>query len=164
VRTRLKRGMRATDVLYVLGALREAGVGTWVTGGWGVDALVGEHTRKHLDLDVIVAEEDLQRAQEVLAGLGFSVRYEQVVTGAGLPKSVTMGNPRGLKVDIHPVDLDAAPFNSHPFSVGNVAGKPIPCLTGELQVAFHRGYEARDADTHDMALLSERLRLGSRQR
>ncbi|MDH4308687.1 MAG: amino acid transporter [Acidimicrobiia bacterium] len=41
-------GMESAAVLSVLDLLDEA----WVDGGWGVDALVGRQTRRHLDLDL----------------------------------------------------------------------------------------------------------------
>jgi lincosamide nucleotidyltransferase A/C/D/E len=39
--------------------LEEAKVTVWVDGGWGVDALLGEQTRPHKDLDIAIEEKDL---------------------------------------------------------------------------------------------------------
>jgi Aminoglycoside-2''-adenylyltransferase len=44
--------MTKEDVLEVLNALEQAGVSVWIDGAWGVDALVGEETRPHTDLDL----------------------------------------------------------------------------------------------------------------
>ena len=65
--------MPAELVPEVLGALDEAGVEAWLAGGWGVDALLGEQTRPHLDLDLVFdADRDGERrALEALAELGF---------------------------------------------------------------------------------------------
>jgi lincosamide nucleotidyltransferase A/C/D/E len=38
----------------------------WIEGGWGVDALLGEQTRPHDDLDFGVRHEDVDRICEVL--------------------------------------------------------------------------------------------------
>ena len=41
--------MRERDVLWILDALKGAGVPCVIGGGWGVDALVGHQTRRHHD-------------------------------------------------------------------------------------------------------------------
>jgi hypothetical protein len=46
--------MSATDVLEVLSILDAEGISAWIGGGWGVDALVGQETRRHEDLDIAV--------------------------------------------------------------------------------------------------------------
>lgn len=40
---------------------------------------------------------------------------------------------------------------------GMVAGMPLPCLTAEVQVECHLGYEPDETDSHDMRLLADRL-------
>src|SRR4051794_23051931 len=58
--------MDAPAVLEVLDRLD--GIGVWVDGGWGVDALLGEATREHRDLDLVVRRDDLDA---VRAALGY---------------------------------------------------------------------------------------------
>ena len=58
--------MSAEDVLAVLGALEAAGIPAWIGGGWGIDALVGEQTRRHDDLDLAFRAEDEARLPAVL--------------------------------------------------------------------------------------------------
>ena len=60
------------DVVEILGWLRAATVDVWLDGGWGVDALVGEETREHKDLDLIVRDTREARMREVLADHGFA--------------------------------------------------------------------------------------------
>ena len=67
--------VRAADVLEIVDALESAGVKMWVAGGWGVDALLGEQTRKHPDLDLVLDISDEGRAEAALRELGFK-RYE----------------------------------------------------------------------------------------
>lgn len=62
--------MNGSDVMEVLDRLRSAGVRFWVDGGWGVDALLGEQTREHEDLDLVVEREVCERAATVLGRLG----------------------------------------------------------------------------------------------
>jgi Aminoglycoside-2''-adenylyltransferase len=64
--------MSAADVVEILGCLDAASADVWLDGGWGVDALVGEQTREHEDLDLIVRDAHESRMREVLATTGLS--------------------------------------------------------------------------------------------
>jgi lincosamide nucleotidyltransferase A/C/D/E len=44
--------MTAGDATALLGRLAEREVNACVGGGWAVDALLGEQTREHADLDL----------------------------------------------------------------------------------------------------------------
>ncbi|HEX6737122.1 MAG TPA: aminoglycoside nucleotidyltransferase, partial [Vicinamibacteria bacterium] len=59
--------MRAEEVVALYALLAERGVRVWVDGGWGVDALLGEQTRPHKDLDALVPFDDLGMLTDVLA-------------------------------------------------------------------------------------------------
>ena len=45
--------MSGEDVIEILDRLDAAGVRYWVHGGWGKDALLGQETRPHDDLENI---------------------------------------------------------------------------------------------------------------
>lgn len=49
--------MTADGVLSVLSLLQKARAAVWVGGGWGIDALIGEQTRDHRDLDLMHRQE-----------------------------------------------------------------------------------------------------------
>jgi hypothetical protein len=68
--------LNAAQVIEVLDRLDAAEVPVWVDGGWGIDALVGEQTRSHDDLDLVIARPDLSRAQGELAALGLQHALE----------------------------------------------------------------------------------------
>ena len=63
--------MSEADVVEVLGWLGEREVAVWLGGGWGVEALVGEQTRDHKDLDLIVRDDHVSRMSGVLIEHGF---------------------------------------------------------------------------------------------
>ena len=45
-------------VHWFLNLFDELGITVWIDGGWDVDALLGEWTREHQDLDIMISWED----------------------------------------------------------------------------------------------------------
>ena len=63
------RMMHAADVVEEIDELELAGVDVWVQGGWGIDALLGEQTRPHDDLDVIIRADDIETTMQEMSVL-----------------------------------------------------------------------------------------------
>jgi lincosamide nucleotidyltransferase A/C/D/E len=160
--------MNGRDVVEVLDRLRSAGVRFWVDGGWGVDALLGEQTREHEDLDLVVEREVCERAATVLRALGFAHDAEEQ---PGLPARFVLRDARGRRVDLHPVvfgpdgnawqPLPGGAWGAYPDDglqgTGEIEGQPVPCITADLQLRHHLGYGWDENDRHDMELLAERF-------
>jgi len=53
--------MRSAAVVAFCRGLRALGIEIWLDGGWGVDALLGEQTRPHKDLDIVVEQGSTNR-------------------------------------------------------------------------------------------------------
>jgi lincosamide nucleotidyltransferase A/C/D/E len=154
--------MSAQDVLQVVAAVGHAGVAVWLDGGWGVDALVGEQTRPHDDLDCIIALGDADAAQDALAPLGFAVVENE------LPTRFVVRDVSDRRVDFHTVTFDddgggvqalqdGTLWRFLPDALtgsGAIAGQPVPCLTAEVQGLAHVGYDLDEKDVHDMRLLA----------
>ena len=47
--------MTVDKVHWFLDLFSELGIKVWIDGGWGVDALLGECTREHQDLDIMIS-------------------------------------------------------------------------------------------------------------
>lgn len=151
------------DVLEILAALRDFDVHTG--GGWGVDALVGEQTRPHGDLDLMHREEQEPQVLDALAALGFAE------TLSWRPVRFVLTDPRGREIDLHPLrfaqDGSAEQSSFTPgepfrypascFVTGTILGTTVRCLSAEQQWHFHQGYQPRERDLHDLALLREKL-------
>ncbi len=152
------------DVLLVLETLARSDVPVAVAGGWAIDALIGRVSREHDDLDVAIDVNDVERAVAALRGIGMGVRSDE------RPARFVVGDDRRA-VDLHPVAWDASGvgrqagsdgeiFVYPPGSAdseGRIAGRRIRCLSPELVVRFHLGYEPRDIDRRDMAALAAHL-------
>ena len=131
-----------------------AGIEARVAGGWAVDALAGRRTRKHLDLDLVVADLDIARAEAALETDGFESVHREFVEVAGLPLSLVWAHQDGRKVDLHPVDLDEPAFaGTEAFCEGRVGERTVRVLCPELLLAYRAGYSHTAADDHDVALL-----------
>ena len=159
--------MAAEDVMGVVSAIRQAGISVWLDGGWGVDALIGEQTRPHDDLDVVIPLLDAERSIGALAALGYEVEID------ARPTRLVLANGKGQRIDIHLVALEPngnarqigagpgggdAVYPSGGFlGSGKIAGEQVDCLTPHLLVAHHMGYEPQDKDRHNVRLLCERF-------
>ena len=150
-------------VLRLLGLLRDAGVRAWVDGGWGVDALLEEQTREHSDLDLVVDREDLEDVTSILSAQGFTVFRDW------LPNAIAFRDSAGDEVDLHPVDIaddgggDQIQLDgktrwhySRPVH-GLIGGSRVLCCSVGDQLRCHQGYEPRDHDRADIALLATRF-------
>ena len=63
--------MNSQGVLELVHTLQQAGIEVWLDGGWGMDALLGQQTREHADLDVVVALSDVETIKHLLSPSGF---------------------------------------------------------------------------------------------
>lgn len=161
--------MTAEDVLQVLDCLDSAGVHVWLDGGWGVDALLGEETRAHGDLDAVMRGDQVETAVSALVSLGYETSEDF------RPTRLVLTAPGDRKIDFHPIVLDgegngrqlgAGPAGSDAIypaaglcGEGTVSGRPVSCLTPELLVLHHCGYEPAPKDRHNVRRLSERFRI-----
>lgn len=63
--------MTAEDLLSLVELIENNGMGLWLDGGWGVDALLGEQTRPHRDVDIVIEHKDVDGLRYQLAASGF---------------------------------------------------------------------------------------------
>jgi lincosamide nucleotidyltransferase A/C/D/E len=158
--------MDAKSVLEVVDSLEAAGATCWLDGGWGVDALLGEQSRPHRDLDLIVRAADLAKIRSALGARGFAAR------SGGTEANVVFDDPAGRAVDVHAIDFDSRgygvfrlpdgrrwPFPPSAFAgSGRVLGRELRCLSAEAQVQCHgQGYPPLEKDLADMQRLQERF-------
>lgn len=66
--------MHAEDVVALYTLLEGRGAELWVLGGWGIDALLGQQTRPHKDLDLLARFDDLVPLTALLAEQGFRLK------------------------------------------------------------------------------------------
>jgi lincosamide nucleotidyltransferase A/C/D/E len=158
--------VNAGQVIEVLDRLRTAGIEFWVEGGWGVDALLGEQTRSHDDLDLGVLSTDVVRICAVLS------EFER--SDDEWPSSFVLRDAGGRKVDCHPLTFDENGDGWQPDRLGgpphrwpgaelrargHIAAVEVPCISPELQLRWHVYPEFDDVDWEDVRLLCEHVGL-----
>src|SRR5918993_2543073 len=121
--------MDPRSVLSVVASLQQAGIRVWLDGGWGIDALVGEQTREHDDLDCVIALSDAPVARDALAVLGFAVSLDE------LPTRFVMRDRSDRRVDFHTVSFDATGGAAQQLQDGTLAPYPSEGFTGFGYVA-----------------------------
>ncbi len=170
LRARFRGEMKPEDVLRVVDALEADGVPFWIAGGWGVDLLAGSPTRRHDDLDVVLSdfEGDRARAGDALDRLGY--RLVEVLEGLWMTPRNLFDDGAGHQIEVLGIDrprldaalgltADASALSAleerapQLFTVGSLRGRPVPCLSAQLQLLFHSGFDLRGVDSGDMELL-----------
>jgi lincosamide nucleotidyltransferase A/C/D/E len=159
--------MTAAMVVELLDVLDSAGIETWLDGGWAADAVLGVQRRAHDDVDLIARQSDVGALVSALATHGF----EHVHGGA--PKSFELVDEDGHQVDVHPIlvtpsgdgrylmeDGEDWVYPARGFTgVGVVAAREVRCLSPEIQMLCHGGYEPHRPSYDDVWALSSRFRI-----
>lgn len=150
--------MEAPDVINLYEALTKNGIDIWLDGGWDVDALLGEQTRPHEDVDIVIQQKDVSRLRELLAVQG----YQDVERDDTSAWNFVLGDSKDHLVDVHVFTFDAegnglyGPVEkgvTYPAASltgsGNVNGHSVKCISAECIVKFHTGYEPDENDIKD---------------
>lgn len=104
-----------------------------------------------------------------LAPLGFAISLDD------RPTRLVISDSHHRRIDLHPITFDvdgngaqagAGPNGGDAIypaaglaGTGVVAGIPVRCLTPELQLLHHRGYDPKQTDRRDVLALCERFDL-----
>ncbi len=157
--------MTEQEVVYLLERVANAGVIAWIDGGWGVDALLEKRTREHGDLDLVIEKDDEQKIVDMLSGEGF----REVQMWFTTPVHTVWHHSDGRAVDLHLIVLnsegdgvygDEGVYPSGALAgQGSIGGWVVRCISPAAQVEFHRGYELREQDRHDVVMLCQRFGL-----
>ena len=157
--------MTAEMVHWFLDLFNELGIEVWIDGGWGVDALLGECTREHQDLDIIISWENSAILTEALFARGFV----DVHTDDHSDRNFVLGHQSHGMIDFHvvertedggavygPGEIDWVISESELNAVGTIGGRAVRCLSVDYQVRSHSGYTLQDTDFADMRALREK--------
>lgn len=150
------------DLKTVINILEQAGIQYWIDGGWGVDILFGKQTRDHRDIDVNFDAQYTKNLLKILLDYGYEIDTDWQ------PVRIELYSKNYGYLDIHPfvVNEDGTSkqanleggwyeFEKDLFDRVSFGGKTIPCISLKGQKLFHSGYELREKDIHDLAILEK---------
>ena len=153
------------------------GLDYWVIGGWGVDALIGRGTRAHKDLDLLLPLSQHARTWRLLHDHQFSLQYRwdenvdvpgELLPGAVQPTAYVLEDPIGRQLDVHVVD-DRSPAVRPLWATdqqfvagaleaeGHIDGMRVRCMSAQMQLLAHEGYELPATQQADVVLLRSLL-------
>ncbi len=148
------------DLMTIINLLENANIKYWIDGGWGVDILAGKQTRSHRDIDVNFDAQHTEKLLNLLFEYGYKIDTDWK------PVRIELYSEKYGYLDIHPfilnedgtskqADLEGGfyEFEKDFFSNAIFEGKTIPCISLKGQKIFHSGYELRDKDKQDIAVL-----------
>ena len=152
--------MTVEDVIEILELFDRNHIALHIDGGWAVDALLGEQTRPHTDLDIAVQHKDVDQIRALLDERGF----RDVPRDDTRDCNFVLGDERGRQIDIHSYTFDSEGKNiygvAYPFDslsgAGAISGYRVQCISPEWLVKFHTGYALDENDYHDVRNLCRR--------
>lgn len=148
------------DLLNIIDLLESTKITYWIDGGWGVDLLFGKQTRNHRDIDINFDAKYTDELIEFLLNKGYKIDTDW------LPVRMELYSEEYGYLDIHPfilnedgtskqADLEGGWYEFEKDYFGSVSfeNRIIPCISLKGQFIFHSGYELREKDIHDIAIL-----------
>ena len=158
--------MPAEDVLELYDLFENNKIKVWINGGCGVDALLGEQTRSHKDVDIVIQKKHVTKLRKLLE----SKEYKEIKLDIARPHNFVYGDTKGHEIDIHVIKLDdkgngiyGPAKNNEMFPASSLTGTgtinkhKVRCLTAEFEVESHKGYKFSEKDFKDVSALCERF-------
>jgi lincosamide nucleotidyltransferase A/C/D/E len=156
--------MMGEDVVEVLSALDAGGIEYWVDGGWGIDALMGEQTRPHRDLDLGIRIDDVAKVEAALPQFHRESEEEW-------PRFLLLADDGDRIVDLLLVDVSASgQFRQRlaeggelyidardTCARGSIGGRSVRCASLALQRLRHQHPDASGQGRFDIEVV-ERMR------
>lgn len=151
--------MDVQEVIDLYTLFEKNGITVWIDGGWGVDALLGEQTRSHKDLDIAVQSKDVAKLQKILIDKGYRKFREDSLW------NIVFRDEKGHEVDYHAFVVDENgdiisgimyPRQSLTGS-GIINGCIVKCIEPKHMIEFHSGYDLKEKDFHDVSALCKKF-------
>ena len=165
----------AEDAIRICEGLQANGIHLWLTGGWGIDALIREQSRPHKDLDIITLVDDVSALCKHLGRDGYTLKelwsenlWDVDADGSQIATAFVLHDASGREVDVHAMRLDdrgrgipawdaeGRIFEKQDLSgEGLIGGFSVQCLSPEMQMLCHSGYELPTWQLPDLELLHQ---------
>ena len=130
--------MTAPEVVVLYLHLEQLGIKVWIDGGWSVDALLGEQTRPHKDLDIAIEWKDVPELREILSAKG----YKQIREDSKW--NFVLADADAREIDVHAFVFDdrgnVVEGIEYPLESltgrGSIEGHSVRCISPQNMVEF----------------------------
>ena len=122
--------MKSEYVVEFIKLLNQNNIEVYIDGGWAVDAVLGEQTREHEDLDIALPHKYVLLLRRILEEKGF----KDIPRDDTRDCNFVLGDEHGHLFDIHSYTFD-------------------------VLVEFHTGYEVDENDYYDVKALCNRFNI-----
>ncbi len=155
--------MTADDVLNIIKLLKKNDIEVYIDGGWAVDAVLGEITRPHEDLDIAIPHKFTPQLRELLAAHG----YKEIFRDDSWECNYVLCDDFGHIIDVHSYVFDengnnvfGVPYEKHHLvGSGMINSYAINCVTPNALVEFHTGYDVDEGDYKDVKALCDKFNI-----
>jgi lincosamide nucleotidyltransferase A/C/D/E len=159
-------------IAEITAATTDAGVPTWLFGGWGLDARIGRVTRAHGDIEFWVDHVDADLVQQTLVEAGMTVRDTQPPEeateydrdGTWFSTAYFLARPGGTFTSRGRFDDWTFPMGSFPDEPVILEGLPIRAMSVAGMLAMKEQYPRlrngrpwRDKDVRDIEVMRAML-------
>lgn len=163
------KDMNSKDVVDIYEKLENLGIKIWIDGGWAVDALLGEVTREHSDLDLAVERKNLTKLREYLEAQG----YREIERAEDKKWDFVLGDDFRHEIDVHAFSFDEngdvveekddwAGFEKDSLTgAGIIDGKSVRCVSLKYILKTHdvAMRELKESDKKDMEALKNKFEI-----
>lgn len=145
----------------------------WILGGWGIDFHLGQITREHSDIDLIIDRIHFNRALKIFKKYSDEIEYETPVKIKAKKQNIKIDICVYIKVD-NQFFIDLAkedrlyyptPINSFPYNQEKkLYDASVNIISWQAQYVAKKGYSFysketfRQKDKFDMNLISENIK------
>lgn len=152
--------MTEEDVIQLYNELSSKEIPIWIDGGWCVDALLGEQTREHPDLDIAIDRKHATKLNDILGSYGFK-NYPRDDTSDW---NYVLVNEQEKLIDIHVFEFDENGKNTYGVQYpkdsltgeGRIGGHKVNCISPEWMIKFKTAYEPKQKDIQDVQRLAKK--------
>lgn len=153
--------MESSAILKLYNDLTTHGIQIWIDGGWCVDALLGQQTREHPDLDIAVNRKDAGRFLGLMTEWGYAKRRNKEDTDW----NYVLEDDLNHQVDVHIFEYDESGENTYgieyPYGSltghGKINGQIVSCIAPEWMFKFKTAYTPKEKDIKDVKALSKKF-------
>lgn len=150
--------MEANDVIKLYKLFEENSIEVCIDGGWGIDALLGEQTRPHDDLDIAIEHKNVENLRHLLNEQGYKEKKRSSDWNFVLVNGSKEIDVHVFEFDDKGNDIYGIAYSKESLTgTGIIDGNIVRCVSPEWVIKFHANYKPKDKDLKDIQALCDKF-------